>query len=118
LLRVLIDIWSMTHVSISAGLTGQHLVLFRVEGSHKLPPTRLSPGDMVCVRTCNSQGEVASTPCMEAFVHNLGEDGCSITVALKSRRGDPTFSKFLGKIARIDRIQALADAVTYEVMQF
>jgi hypothetical protein len=55
---------------------------------------------------------------MEAFVHNLGEDGCSITVALKSRRSDPTFSKFLGKIARIDRIQALADAVTYEVLQF
>lgn len=108
----------MTHVSIGAGLTGQHLVLFRVEGSQKLPPTRLSPGDMVCVRTCNSQGEVATTSCMEAFVHNLGEDGCSIIVALKSRRSDPTFSKFLGKIARIDRIQALADAVTYEVLQF
>ena len=103
----------MTHVSISAGLTGQHLVLFRVEGSHKLPPTRLSPGDMVCVRACNSQGEVAtSTSCMQAFVPNLGEYGCSITVALKSRRGDPTFSKFLGKIARIDRLQALADTHT------
>lgn len=107
----------MTHVSIGAGLTGQHLVLFRVEGSHKLPPTRLSPGDMVCVRICNSQGEVAtSTSCMEAFVHNLGEDGCSITVAFKSCRNDPTFSKFSGKIVRIDRIQALADAVTYEVL--
>ncbi|OEL19929.1 DNA-binding protein SMUBP-2 [Dichanthelium oligosanthes] len=100
-------------ISSSIGLTGLHLVLFRVEGRHKLPPTRLSPGDMVCVRTCNSQGEVA-TSCMQGFVHNLGDDDCSITVALKSRRGDPTFSKFFGKSVRIDRIQALADALTYE----
>ncbi|TVU10866.1 hypothetical protein EJB05_44419 [Eragrostis curvula] len=100
-------------ISCSTGLTGNHLVLFRVEGSHKLPPSRLSPGDMVCVRTCNSLGEVA-TSCMQGFVNNLGDDGCSVTVAFKSRRGDPTFSKFFGKSVRIDRIQALADAVTYE----
>ncbi|XP_062193335.1 uncharacterized protein LOC133896746 isoform X2 [Phragmites australis] len=100
-------------ISSATGLTGLHLVLFRVEGSHKLPPTRLSPGDLVCVRTCNSRGEVA-TSCVQGFVHNLGEDGCSITVALKSRRGDPTLSKFFGKSVRIDRIQALADALTYE----
>jgi hypothetical protein len=90
--------------------------LFRVEGSHNLPPTRLSPGDMVCVRTCNSRGEVA-TSCIQGFVHNLGDDGCSITVALKCRRGDPTYSNFFGKTVWIDRIQTLADAVTYEVMQ-
>ncbi|CAL5090272.1 unnamed protein product [Urochloa decumbens] len=100
-------------ISSSTGLSGLHLVLFRVEENHKLPPTRLSPGDMVCVRTCNSRGEVA-TSCMQGFVHNLGEDDCSITVALNSRRGDPTFSKLFGKSVRIDRIQALADAVTYE----
>ncbi|GJN07571.1 hypothetical protein PR202_ga25472 [Eleusine coracana subsp. coracana] len=100
-------------ISSSTGLTGQHLVLFRVEGSHKLPPTRLSPGDMVCVRPCNSQGE-AATSCMQGFVHSLGDDGCSITVALKSRRGDPSFSRLFEKSVRIDRIQALADTVTYE----
>jgi hypothetical protein len=55
---------------------------------------------------------------MQGFIYNLGEDGCSITVTLKSRRGDPTFSKLFGKNVRIDRIQALADALTYEVMQF
>jgi hypothetical protein len=109
----------VTHVSTGAGLTGQHLVLFRAEGSHRLPATRLSPGDTVCVRACDSQGEVAaSTPCLQASVHNLGEDGRSITVAFRSRRGgEPAFSRFPGKFARIDRIQALADAVTYEVMR-
>ncbi|WVZ71375.1 hypothetical protein U9M48_019967 [Paspalum notatum var. saurae] len=100
-------------VSSSTGLMGQHLALFRVKGSHKLPPSSLSPGDMVCVRTCNSQGEV-STSFMQGVVHNLGEDGCSITVALKSRHGDPVFSIFFGKSVRIDRIHVLADALTYE----
>ncbi|RLM74013.1 hypothetical protein C2845_PM15G03420 [Panicum miliaceum] len=94
-------------------LSGLHLVLFGVEESHKLPPTRLSPGDMVCVRTCNSRGEVA-TSCMQGFIDALGEDNSSITVALNSRRGDPTFSKLFGKSVWIDRIQALADSVTYE----
>lgn len=106
---------SLLHIFLGAGLSGLHLVLFRVEGNHKLPPTSLSPGDMVCLRPCNTRGEVA-TSCMQGFVHNLGEDDCSITVALNSRRGDPTFSKLFGKSVRIDRIQALADAVTYEVM--
>ena len=90
------------------------MVLFRIEGEHKLPPTTLSPGDMVCVRTCNSRGEGA-TSCMQGFLYNLGEDGCSITVALESRHGDPTFSRLFGKSVRIDRIQGLADALTYEV---
>uniref|UniRef100_M8CMT4 Uncharacterized protein n=1 Tax=Aegilops tauschii TaxID=37682 RepID=M8CMT4_AEGTA len=100
-------------VSTSTGLGGLRLVLFRLEGTHKLPPSTLSPGDMVCVRTCNNQGEVG-TYCVQGFIHNLGEDGCSITVSLKSRPGDPTFSKFSGKSVRIDRIQALADGLTYE----
>jgi hypothetical protein len=108
---------TLLHIFFGAGLSGLHLVLFRVEESHKLPPTRLSPGDMVCVRTCNSRGEVA-TSCMQGFIHALGEDNCSITVALNSRHGDPTFSKLFGRSVRIDRIQALADSVTYEVRQF
>lgn len=97
-----------------AGLGGMHLVLFRVEGHHRLPPTTLSPGDMVCVRTCDSRGGGASS-CIQGFVNNLGEDGCSISVALESRHGDPTFSKLFGKSVRIDRIYGLADTLTYEV---
>ena len=91
-----------------------HLVLFRVEGNHRLPPTTLSPGDMVCVRTCDNRG-AGATSCMQGFVNNLGEDGCSISIALESRHGDPTFSKLFGKTIRIDRIPGLADALTYEV---
>lgn len=89
-------------------------MLFRVEGNHRLPPTTLSPGDMVCVRICDSRG-AGATSCMQGFVHNLGEDGSSISVALESRHGDPTFSKLFGKSVRIDRIQGLADTLTYEV---
>ncbi|XP_064977235.1 uncharacterized protein LOC135619282 [Musa acuminata AAA Group] len=104
---------NLNAISSSIGLGGMHLVLFKVEGNHRLPPTTLSPGDTVCVRTCNSRGEGA-TSCMQGFVNNLGEDGCSIIVALESRHGDPTFSKLFGKNVRIDRIQGLADALTYE----
>ncbi|RZC48207.1 hypothetical protein C5167_041169 [Papaver somniferum] len=100
-------------VSSSTGLGGMHLVLFRAEGYHRLPPTTLSPGDMVCVRTCDSRGGGA-TSCMQGVINNLGEDGCSISVALESRHGDPTFSKLFGKSVRIDRIPGLADALTYE----
>ncbi|CAO1939656.1 unnamed protein product [Urochloa humidicola] len=106
-------ICNLNVVSSSTGLGGLHLVLFRVEGGHKLPPTTLSPGDMVCVRTCNSRGEGA-TSCKQGIVYNFGEDGCSITVALESRHGDATFSRLFGKSVRIDRIQGLADALTYE----
>ncbi|KAK8462924.1 hypothetical protein SEVIR_1G293600v4 [Setaria viridis] len=106
-------ICNLNVISSSTGLGGLHLVLFRVEGGHKLPPTTLSPGDMVCVRTCNSRGEGA-TSCKQGFVYNFGEDGCSITVALESRHGDATFSRLFGKSVRIDRIQGLADALTYE----
>ncbi|KAL8471145.1 hypothetical protein ACS0TY_028733 [Phlomoides rotata] len=106
-------ICNMNAISTSTGLGGMHLVLFRVEGNHRLPPTNLSPGDMVCVRICDSRG-AGATSCMQGFVNNLGDDGCSISVALESRHGDPTFSKLFGKTIRIDRIQGLADALTYE----
>lgn len=107
-------ICNLVAVSSSTGLGGMHLVLFKVEGNHRLPPTTLSPGDMVCVRTCDSRGAAGAISGMQGFVNNLGEDGCSITVALESRHGDPTFSKLFGKSVRIDRIHGLADAVTYE----
>ncbi|XP_047337454.1 DNA-binding protein SMUBP-2 isoform X2 [Impatiens glandulifera] len=106
-------ICNLNAINSSTGLGGMHLVLFRVDGNHRLPPTTLSPGDMVCVRTCDSRG-AGATSCMQGFVHNLGEDGCSITVALESRHGDPTFAKLFGKSIRIDRIPGLADALTYE----
>ncbi|GAV70650.1 AAA_11 domain-containing protein/AAA_12 domain-containing protein [Cephalotus follicularis] len=106
-------ICNLNVVSTSTGLGGMQLVLFRVEGNHRLPPTTLSPGDMVCVRTCDSRG-AGTTSCMQGFVNNLGDDGCSISVALESRCGDPTFSKLFGKNVRIDRIPGLADALTYE----
>lgn len=106
-------ICNLNAVSTSTGLGGMHLVLFRVEGNHRLPPTTLSPGDMVCVRISDSRG-AGATSCIQGFVDNLGDDGCSISVALESRHGDPTFSKLFGKSVRIDRIHGLADALTYE----
>ncbi|XP_078437564.1 P-loop containing nucleoside triphosphate hydrolases superfamily protein [Wolffia australiana] len=106
-------ICNLNAISSSTGLGGLHLVIFRVEGNHRLPPTSLSPGDMVCVRTCDSRG-AGATSSMQGFIHNLGEDGCSIIVALESRHGDPTFSRLFGKSVRIDRIHGLADALTYE----
>lgn len=107
-------ICNLNAVSTFTGLGGMHLVLFRAEGNHRLPPTTLSPGDMVCVRTYDSMGAGATSSCMQGFVNTLGEDGCSISVALESRPGDPTFSKLFGKTVRIDRIYGLADTLTYE----
>lgn len=106
-------ICNLTAVSTSIGLGGMHLVLFKLEGNNRLPPTNLSPGDMVCVRICDSRG-AGATSCMQGFVHNLGEDERSISLALESLQGDTTFSKLFGKNVRIDRIQGLADALTYE----
>lgn len=106
-------ICNLNAVSTSTGLGGMHLVTFRAEGNHRLPPTTLSPGDMVCVRICDNRG-AGATSSMQGFVDHLGEDGCSISVALESRYGDSTFSKLFGKNIRIDRIHGLADAVTYE----
>ncbi|PON97513.1 Exonuclease/helicase-like [Trema orientale] len=106
-------ICNLNTVSTSTGLGGMHLVVFKAEGNHKLPPTTLSPGDMVCVRTCDSRG-AGATSCMQGFVNNLGEDGRTISIALESRHGDPTFAKLFGKNVRIDRIHGLADVLTYE----
>jgi len=100
-------------VSSSTGLGGMHLVSFSVEGGHRLPPTTISPGDMVCVRISDSRG-AGATSCTQGFVHSLCEDEGRITVALESRYGDPTFSKLSCKSLRIDRIHGLADAITYE----
>ncbi|KAE8721426.1 P-loop containing nucleoside triphosphate hydrolases superfamily protein isoform 2 [Hibiscus syriacus] len=80
------------------GLGGIHLVLFRVDGNHRLPPTTLSPGDMICVRISDSRG-AGTTSCIQGFVNNLGDDGCSISVAMESRHDDPTFSKSYLEIA-------------------
>ncbi|KAL0313745.1 UNVERIFIED_CONTAM: DNA-binding protein SMUBP-2 [Sesamum calycinum] len=77
-------ICNLNAISTSTGLGGMHLVLFRVERNHRLPPLTFSRR------------------------HGL------ISVALESRHGDPTFSKLFGKSIRIDRIQGLADAITYE----
>jgi hypothetical protein len=73
--------------------------LFRVEGGHKLlqPPITFSPGDMVCVRTCNSRVVRAPLLAGKALLCNLGEDGCNITVALESRHGDATFTTTAGE---------------------
>ncbi|KAL1823934.1 hypothetical protein ACET3Z_010712 [Daucus carota] len=106
-------ICNLIAVNTFIGLGGMHVVVFRVEGHHRLPPTTLSPGDLVCVRTCDSRG-AGATSCVQGFVNNLGDDGCSISVALESRHGDPTFSKLFGKSIRIDRIYGLADTLTYE----
>ncbi|KAI9073810.1 hypothetical protein K1719_044212 [Acacia pycnantha] len=105
--------WKLLKELATSGLGGMHLVVFKVERNHRLPPTTLSPGDMVCVRTCDNRGAV-TTSCLQGFVNSLGDDGCSISVALESRHGDPTFSKLFGKSVRIDRIQGLADTLTYE----
>ncbi|RWV85095.1 hypothetical protein GW17_00053141 [Ensete ventricosum] len=62
-----------------------------------------------------AQQEQCDTLCnLNAISSSIGEDGCSIIIALESRHGDPTFSKLFGKNVRIDRIQGLADALTYE----
>ncbi|CAL5207956.1 unnamed protein product [Lathyrus oleraceus] len=106
-------ICNLNAISTSTGLGGMHLVLFKIEGNHRLPPTTLSPGEMVCVRTCDSKGAV-TTSCMQGVVDNLGDDGYSITVSLELRHGDSSFSKLVGKNVRIDRIQGLADTLTYE----
>ncbi|PHU12426.1 HIPL1 protein [Capsicum chinense] len=51
-------IYNLTAVSTSIGLGGMHLVLFKLEGNHRLPSTNLLHGNMVCVRKCDSRGAV------------------------------------------------------------
>ncbi|KAF2288084.1 hypothetical protein GH714_004322 [Hevea brasiliensis] len=89
--------WKLLKELANSGLGGMHLVLFKAEGNHRLPPTTLSPGDMVCVRICDSRG-AGATSCMQGFVNSLGEDGCSISVALESRHGIPPSLSFLAKV--------------------
>ncbi|KAI5080557.1 hypothetical protein GOP47_0003740 [Adiantum capillus-veneris] len=106
-------ICNLMAVSSSTGLGGTHVVTFRVEGGHRLPPTNISPGDMVCIRICDIKG-AGSTECIQGFVHSLSEDGASISAAVEARYGDPIFSRLFGRPIRIDRISALADPTTYE----
>lgn len=106
-------ICNLIAVSSSTGLGGTHLVTFRAEGGHRLPPTNISPGDMVCIRILDDKG-AGATECMQGFVNSLGEDGASITAAVEARYGDPVFSRWFGRPLRIDRISALADPTTYE----
>lgn len=106
-------ICNLIAVSSSTGLGGTHVVTFRVEGGHRLPPTNISPGDMVCIRISDEKG-AGATECMQGFVHSLGEDGASISAAIEARYGDPVFSRLFGRPLRIDRISALADPTTYE----
>ncbi|KAK4384725.1 DNA-binding protein SMUBP-2 [Sesamum angolense] len=77
-------ICNLNAISTSTGLGGMHLVLFRVERNHRLPPTNLSPGDMVS----------------SVWLWN------PVMVILPSLN-------FLARVSA-DRIQGLADAITYE----
>jgi hypothetical protein len=97
-----------------SGLGGMQLVTLSPKNGHRLPPTALSPGDMVCVRVSNKKGVVA-TECTRGSIYSLCEDGTSIAVAIEARYGDPTFSRLFGKSLRLDRISDLADATTYQV---
>ncbi len=92
-----------------------HLVTLSMEGGGHLPPTTISPGDMVCVRISDKRRGGSTMECMRGSVYSLGEDGNSIAVAIEARYGDPTFSRLFGKSLRLDRISALADATTYQV---
>ncbi|KAL3694099.1 hypothetical protein R1sor_007750 [Riccia sorocarpa] len=100
-------------VSSSTGLGGMHLVTFAGRGKERLPPTSISPGDMVFVRVADSKG-AGATECMRGSVYSLGEDGTTIAVAMEARYGDPTFSRLFGRPLRIDRTSDLADATTYQ----
>jgi hypothetical protein len=91
-----------------------HLVTLSIEGGGHLPPTTISPGDMVCVRISDKRRGGSTMECMRGSVYSLGEDGSSIAVAIEARYGDPTFSRLFGKSLRLDRISALADATTYQ----
>lgn len=92
-----------------------HLVTLSVEGGGHLPPTTMSPGDMVCVRISDKRRGGSTMECMRGSVYSLAEDHNSIAIAIEARYGDPTFSRLFGKSLRLDRISALADATTYQV---
>uniref|UniRef100_A0A7I4DX35 Helicase ATP-binding domain-containing protein n=1 Tax=Physcomitrium patens TaxID=3218 RepID=A0A7I4DX35_PHYPA len=98
----------------TTGLGGMHLVTLSVEGKGHLPPTTISPGDMVCVRISDRRRGGSTMECMRGSVYSLAEDNNSIAIAIEARYGDPTFSRLFGKSLRLDRISALADATTYQ----
>lgn len=98
----------------TTGLGGMHLVTLSMEGGGHLPPTTISPGDMVCVRISDKKRGGSTMECMRGSVYSLAEDNNSIAVAIEARYGDPTFSRLFGKSLRLDRISALADATTYQ----
>lgn len=106
---------SNSDYEIASGLGGMHLVTLSVEGGGHLPPTTISPGDMVCVRISDKRRGGSTMECMRGSVYSLAEDNNSIAVAIEARYGDPTFSRLFGKSLRLDRISALADATTYQV---
>ncbi|KAG0616875.1 hypothetical protein M758_5G148200 [Ceratodon purpureus] len=97
----------------STGLGGMHLVTLSMEGGGHLPPTTMSPGDMVCVRVSDKRRGGTTMECMRGSVYSLAEDNNSIAVAIEARYSNPTFSRLFGKSLRLDRISALADATTY-----
>lgn len=89
----------------------------KASGGKLLPPSTITPGEMVCVRLetlSGGKGGYAPT-CVRGKVHSLGGDGCTLDVALETRFGDPAFSQLVGKMLRLERISQLADATTYEV---
>ncbi|XP_024529728.1 DNA-binding protein SMUBP-2 isoform X2 [Selaginella moellendorffii] len=99
-------------VSSFKGLGGTEVVSFRSKNSqNRLPPTSLSPGDMVCVRVSNRQG-IPATECLRGSVYKLCEDGQFIEVALPG--GGRALMKLSGRSIRIDKIFDLANATTYE----
>eukprot|EP00897_Mesotaenium_endlicherianum_P006114 jgi/Mesen1/5530/ME000279S04740 len=105
-------------------LGGLHLVTLRPGRGQRLPPTTISPGDMVCVRIESRAAEkagkllVAGRPgdpsSLRGSVYSLGDDNASLAVAVETRYGDPVFSKLFGKLLRLDRISPLVDATTYD----
>ncbi|GAQ86967.1 DNA helicase [Klebsormidium nitens] len=97
------------------GLGGQHLAQLRSVGppGKKLPPSAISPGDLVYLRPEGSAGPGWGEE-MRGTVQSLGQDGATISIALEKRHGDPATAKLFGRVLRVDRVRELADGVTYE----
>lgn len=80
----------------------------------KLPPSAISPGDLVYIRPEGVAGPGWGEE-MRGTVQSLGQDGATISIALEKRYGDPATAKLFGRVLRVDRVRELADGVTYEV---
>jgi hypothetical protein len=80
----------------------------------KLPPSAISPGDLVYIRPEGAAGPGWGEE-MRGTVQSLGQDGATISIALEKRYGDPATAKLFGRVLRVDRVRELADGVTYEV---